>query len=120
MNRFDLILRDGTLVTHEGARHADIGIADGIIAAIEPAINGAVRGEINAAGLHIFPGLIDAHVHFNEPGRADWEGFETGSHALAGGGGPVVFFFAPYSPPPTNHSGNFLAKTAPGRPKTRT
>jgi allantoinase len=118
MNRFDLILRDGTLVTHEGARHADIGIADGIIAAIEPAINGAVRGEINAAGLHIFPGLIDAHVHFNEPGRADWEGFETGSHALAAGGATMFFDMPLNSQPPTIDAESFSAKLALARTKS--
>ncbi len=36
--------------------------------------------------LHVFPGLIDTHVHFNEPGRTEWEGAETGSKSLAAGG----------------------------------
>ena len=42
-------------------------------------------------GLHVFPGLIDAHLHFNEPGRTEWEGAETGSRALAAGGGTLFF-----------------------------
>ena len=44
------------------------------------------RREIDATGLHVFPGGLDPHVHFNEPGRTDWEGLETGSAALARGG----------------------------------
>ena len=62
------------------------------IASIEiaPSLPGA-REEIDARGLHVFPGLVDVHLHFNEPGRADWEGAETGSHALAAGGGTLFF-----------------------------
>ena len=86
MKELDLILRDGTVVTHEGESVADIGIADGRIVAVGNIPGGKAREEIKADGLHIFPGLIDSHVHFNEPGRADWEGIETGSRALAAGG----------------------------------
>ena len=39
----------------------------------------------------MFPGLIDVHVHFNEPGRTEWEGAQTGSRALAAGGGTLFF-----------------------------
>ena len=53
------------------------------------------REEIVAEGLYVLPGIIDAHVHFNEPGRTDWEGIETGSNALAAGGGDHAFFDMP-------------------------
>ena len=43
------------------------------------------------SGSYVFPGVIDPHVHFNEPGRADWEGLSTGSAALAAGGGTCFF-----------------------------
>src|SRR5262245_65884849 len=72
----------------------DIGVADGRIAAIGPTINSSVAEEFNADGLHIFPGLIDSHVHFNDPGRDEWEGIETGSRALVAGGG-MMFFHIP-------------------------
>src|SRR5215213_10628745 len=88
---YDLIIRNGALVTAEGVTTADIAIADQQIAAIGPALDGASQTTIDATGLHIFPGLIDAHVHFNEPGRAEWEGAATGSHALAAGGGTLCF-----------------------------
>lgn len=82
----DLIIRGGAVITPDGIRQADIAIDGQRIAVIAPDLPGAAR-EIDATGLTIFPGLIDVHVHFNEPGRTDWEGGKTGSHALAAGGG---------------------------------
>jgi allantoinase len=87
---FDSIVRGGSIVTPEGVRIEDIGIRDGAIEQIGPDLSGA-KFEIDAAGLLVFPGLIDVHVHFNEPGRADWEGASTGSRALAAGGGTLFF-----------------------------
>ncbi len=83
MNTYDLIVRSGTLVGPEGPVEADLAVEDGKIAAIEPGLEGTAREEIDARGLHVFPGAIDAHVHFNEPGRTHWEGFITGSRSLA-------------------------------------
>jgi allantoinase len=86
----DLVIRGGTLITSAGTRRGDVAIEDGLIAAIAPELP-AAREEIDARDLVIFPGLIDDHVHFNEPGRADWEGAATGSRALAAGGGTLFF-----------------------------
>ncbi len=86
MSTYDLILRGGTLVTAEGPQDADLAVEDGRIAAIGPDLEGGAREEIDASGLHVFPGAIDAHAHFSEPGRTHWEGFETGSRSLAAGG----------------------------------
>src|ERR671927_325935 len=58
--------------------------------AAEPAEHGPAGGPpttmLDARGLHVLPGLVDSHVHFNEPGRGHWEGFESGSRAAAAGG----------------------------------
>ena len=62
----------------------------GRIMEIAPELSGA-GSAIDATGLHIFPGIIDAHLHFNEPGRTEWEGAGTGSCALAAGGGTLFF-----------------------------
>ena len=86
----DTIIRGGTLVRPDGRVRADIRISGDRIAEIGADLNGAGH-EIDASGLHVFPGLIDAHVHFNEPGRTEWEGAETGSRALAAGGGTLFF-----------------------------
>lgn len=87
---FDLIVRGGSVVTPEAIVCADVGIEGGRIVAIGPGLPGAAR-ETDARGLHVFPGLIDAHLHFNEPGRTEWEGAATGSRALAAGGGTLFF-----------------------------
>ena len=99
----NMIVRGGTLVTPEGLIHGDLAVEDGRISAIGPELPGAAV-EIDARGLTILPGLIDVHVHFNEPGRAEWEGAATGSRALAAGGG-TVFFDMPLNSSPCTVSG---------------
>jgi allantoinase len=80
-----VIVRGGTVVTARGVERADIAIAGGRITAVGP--NLAEDGEeIDASGLHVFPGGIDSHVHFDEPGRTEWEDIAHGSAALAAGG----------------------------------
>jgi allantoinase len=86
----ELIVRGGTVITAQGPVIADIAIDGGRITAIAPELNSAAR-EIDARALTVLPGLIDIHVHFNEPGRTSWEGATTGSRALAAGGGTVFF-----------------------------
>ena len=77
-----------------------LAITDGQITAAAPALSGSAKQEIDARHALIFPGWIDAHVHFNEPGRSDWEGLTTGSRALAAGGGTVFFDMPLNSSPP--------------------
>src|SRR5438874_13384267 len=86
----DLVIRGGTAVLPDGVRRADIAIEDGRITGID-ADSAAGREEIDARGLFVLPGLIDVHLHFNEPGRTEWEGAATGSRALAAGGGTLFF-----------------------------
>ncbi|MGO9257460.1 MAG: allantoinase AllB [Bryobacteraceae bacterium] len=83
----DLLIRNGVIA---GTGPADIAVDRGHIAAIGPQLP-AAREEIDAQSLTIFPGLIDVHLHFNEPGRTEWEGGATGSRALAAGGGTMYF-----------------------------
>ena len=85
--RLDLVVRGGKLVTPNGVIWADLGVRLGKIVQIEPEIKDLTHETIDAKGSYVFPGIIDAHVHFNEPGRADWEGLGSGSAALAAGGG---------------------------------
>jgi len=82
----------------------DIFIEDGRFAEI------ASGEEIDATGLTMLPGLIDVHVHFNEPGRTDWEGAATGSRALAAGGGTTFFDMPLNSSPCTVNAAAFSAK----------
>lgn len=110
MKGFDLILRGGKVVTPEGVITADVGVADGKIAAVGAKLDGSAREEIKADGLHIFPGVIDSHVHFNEPGRDEWEGIETGSQALVAGGGTMFFDMPLNAHPPTCDAASFDEK----------
>lgn len=102
MPDFDLLIR--------GAQpHSAIGIADGKIAALD---EGSASEEIDATGLLVLPGAIDAHVHFNEPGRAGWEGIATGSRACAAGGTTTFFDMPLNSTPPLIDATAFAAKRA--------
>jgi allantoinase len=83
----DSIIRGGMVVDADGGRHAQVGIAAGEIVEIAPEISTKARQEIEATGLLVLPGLLDVHLHFNEPGHQEWEGAATGSRALAAGGG---------------------------------
>ena len=82
----DLVVRGGTVVTSSTVAIADVSVSDGRIVAVEPEIREPAEGSIDATGLHVFPGGIDSHVHFNEPGRTEWETAGHGSAALAAGG----------------------------------
>lgn len=86
MMELDLIIRNGQVVLKDTVMKADIGIQNGKIVAIEESINQIANQETDATGHYVMPGMIDTHVHICEPGRTDWEGFETGSKALAAGG----------------------------------
>lgn len=114
-SRYDLIVRGGALVTPEGVAQADLAVADGRIVALGPELEGAATETIDAAGLHIFPGVIDAHLHVNEPGRTEWEGFATGTRALAAGGVTAFFDMPLNAHPPTLDAASFDLKYAAAR-----
>src|SRR6266404_4865035 len=105
----DLVVRGGEIVVGTGVTRADIAVEDGSISAIGAYLPEG-KWEIDARGLTVFPGLIDVHVHFNEPGRADWEGIATGSRALAAGGGTLFFDMPLNSTPPTLDGSALLRK----------
>src|SRR4051812_49211242 len=108
----DLIIRNASVVAPGGTAPGDIAVDGGVIVAISPSISGTAREEIDASGLHLLPGLIDAHVHFNEPGRTEWEGFDTGSAALIAGGGTCFFDMPLNASPPTLDAASFDLKLA--------
>jgi len=80
-----VIIRGGTVVTAGGVEPADIRIQYGRITEVGPNL-AEESEEMDAIGLHVFPGGVDSHVHFNEPGRTEWEDIAHGSAALAAGG----------------------------------
>jgi allantoinase len=109
---FDFILRNGAVVLEDRVERMDVAIAEGIIAALAPNLASAGREELDSTEWHVFPGVIDSHVHFNEPGRTNWEGLATGSRAVAAGGGTCFFDMPLNSTPPVLGTEEFRAKRA--------
>ncbi|MUT67073.1 allantoinase [Paenibacillus sp. NEAU-GSW1] len=86
---FDLIIKNGIVVLPGEARKLDIGIRNGKIAAITESLAEAEQAAgavIDAKSRYVLPGMVDIHVHFNEPNFEHWEGFKSGSASLAAGG----------------------------------
>lgn len=87
----DLLVSGGTAVLPQGPARADVGVADGRIAAVGDLSAFPARQTIDVSGLLVLPALVDGHVHFNDPGLTEREDFYTGSCAAAAGGvGSVV------------------------------
>ena len=88
---YDLILKGGTVVNHDGEGVRDLGIRDGRFAAIGDLSRAAAGEVIDCRGLHLLPGVIDSHVHFREPGLTHKEDLESGSRGAVLGGVTAVF-----------------------------
>lgn len=103
-DKFDLVVRNATLVSPTGPRDADIGISGERFAAIAPRGglgDAAATNEIDAQGLIALPGVIDGHVHFREPGLEHEEDWLTGTRAAVMGGVTTVLDM-PNTIPPTD------------------
>ncbi len=110
MSDFNLLVRGGTVGHNGGLQVVDIAVAEETIVAIAPNLRGTADEEIDATDRYVLPGFIDASVHFNEPGRAEWEGFATGSAALAAGGGTCFLDLPLHSEPPVLDAEQFRRK----------
>ncbi|MEC1795715.1 allantoinase [Bacillus mojavensis] len=115
---YDLVIKGAKAVTPDGVKEADIAMKNGIIAKIGSAIEAEGAPVVEASGQYVFPGAVDCHVHFNEPGREDWEGFETGSRMMAAGGCTTYFDMPLNCIPSTVTAENLLAKAEIGRRKS--
>jgi allantoinase len=107
----DTAIIGGRVATHTGVFPATVAIAGGRIAALlDPAEDVRAEEVIEATGRIVLPGGIDPHVHFNEPGRAHWEGFQTGSTSAAAGGITTVIEMPLNANPPTTDERAFALK----------
>jgi dihydroorotase len=95
---YDLIIRGGTLVSHDGIGPGDIGVRNGRTVFIGDLTQGEAAEVIDATGLHILPGVIDTQVHFREPGGEHKEDLESGSRGAVLGGVTAVFEMPNTSP----------------------
>ena len=91
MERYDLILKGGHVVTPGGVETADVAVRDGRIATLGDLRTAEAAETIDCAGLHVLPGLIDPHVHLRDPGDPSVESIETGTKAAVLGGLAAVF-----------------------------
>ncbi|WP_119729585.1 allantoinase AllB [Thermomonospora amylolytica] len=98
----DLVVRSRRTVTPEGERPLAVCVRDGRIAELRPydAPAEAAR-ETDLGEVALLPGLVDTHVHVNEPGRTEWEGFRTATRAAAAGGVTTLIDMPLNSVPPT-------------------
>jgi allantoinase len=100
---FDLVIRGQRVLTTAGVAPREVGITDGRIVALEPLGNGLTGRETIelAEDETLIPGLVDTHVHVNEPGRTEWEGFASATKAAAAGGVTTIIDMPLNSIPPT-------------------
>jgi allantoinase len=115
----ELVLRSTRVITPEGTRAASVAVAAGKITAVR-----AHDAEVPAgARLEDFgddvllPGLVDTHVHVNDPGRTEWEGFWTATRAAAAGGITTLVDMPLNSLPPTTTVDHLRTKQDVARPK---
>ncbi|GAB3266078.1 allantoinase AllB [Kineosporia babensis] len=99
----DTVFRAPRVITTVGESARSIGIRDGRIVAIEPLDAGLEAGRVIELGedVVLMPGLVDTHVHINEPGRTEWEGFASATRAAAAGGVTTLIDMPLNSIPPT-------------------
>jgi dihydroorotase len=88
---YDLILKGGTVVNHDGEGMRDIGVRAGRFAAIGDLARAAAGEVVDCHGLHLLPGVVDTQVHFREPGLTHKEDLESGSLSAVMGGVTTVF-----------------------------
>jgi dihydroorotase len=88
---YDLILKGGTVVNHDGEGMRDLGIRAGRFAAIGDLSRASAGEVVDCRGLHLLPGVVDTQVHFREPGLTHKEDLETGSLSAVMGGVTAVF-----------------------------
>ena len=109
----DLVVHSLRVVTPDGERPAAVAVTGGRITAVTPPDDAPeARQRLDAGDAAVLPGLVDTHVHVNEPGRAEWEGFRTATRAAAAGGVTTIVDMPLNSLPATTTVAALTAKAA--------
>jgi allantoinase len=109
----DVVIRGLRVLTPEGVQAAAIHVAEGRIVRVGAFDDVPPSASlVEAGGALVFPGLVDTHVHVNEPGRTEWEGFATATRAAAAGGVTTLLDMPLNSIPPTTNVPALEAKRA--------
>jgi allantoinase len=107
----DLFLKNAQIVVGDGVRSGGIAIRGGkIVDVTSSGVGVEAKTVIDVADRYVLPGLVDGHVHFNQPGRDDWEGYRTGSMAAAAGGVTTVGDMPLNATPPTTNAAALARK----------
>ncbi len=119
MPELDVLFRARRVITPDGERPRCVGVVAGRVAAVEPhdAHLDAERVMDLDEDTVLLPGLVDTHVHLNEPGRTEWEGFASGTRAAAAGGVTALVDMPLNCVPPTTDVPALQAKRAAARGK---
>lgn len=114
MSQPDLVIRGRRVVLPGGTRAASVHVREGRVVAVGDYEDAPDRCALFEAAddAVVMPGLVDTHVHVNEPGRTEWEGFETATRAAAAGGTTTVVEMPLNSVPATTTLGALRAKLA--------
>ncbi|MFD4247439.1 allantoinase AllB [Streptomyces sp. NPDC058525] len=115
----ELVLRSTRVITPEGTRAASVAVAGGKITAVlahDAEVPAGARLEDFGDDV-LLPGLVDTHVHVNDPGRTEWEGFWTATRAAAAGGITTILDMPLNSLPPTTTADNLRVKQEVARAK---
>ncbi|MBT2454625.1 allantoinase AllB [Streptomyces sp. ISL-86] len=115
----ELVLRSTRVITPEGTRAASVAVAGGKITAVlayEAEVPAGARLEDFGDDV-LLPGLVDTHVHVNDPGRTEWEGFWTATRAAAAGGITTILDMPLNSLPPTTTVDHLRVKQEVARTK---
>lgn len=115
---YDLILRNGVVVTPNGTERLDIAVTDGRIRALGGLLGASAAEEVDLRGLTVLPGVIDTQVHFREPGLTHKEDLASGSNAAAAGG-VTTFFEMPNTRPATTTAELWRDKVARASGRSR-
>ncbi|NOT33580.1 MAG: allantoinase AllB [Candidatus Eisenbacteria bacterium] len=107
-----LLLRSRHTVVDGAVLDAVVWAVEGTIVAVIPPDDPAARGAEDLGEAWLIPGLVDSHVHVNEPGRTDWEGFATATRAAASGGITTIVDMPLNSVPATTSAAALTAKVA--------
>src|SRR5438045_7394495 len=111
------VLRSNRVVLPDGIRPAAIVVRDGTIAQISPPQDFSSEHTLDYGDSVIMPGVVDTHVHINEPGRTEWEGFETATMSAAAGGVTTIIDMPLNSIPPATNREALELKIAAARGK---
>jgi len=112
-SRVDTAFVSDRIVTPTGMRHGAVLVKNGVIVDIVgPRDRPADVPTVEVVGTALLPGLVDSHVHINEPGRTSWEGFATATQAAASGGITALVDMPLNSIPPTTTVRAFEEKLA--------